>query len=152
MDFQIAPSPPSTVLFAAGIAAITLSIALLFIWFAWSASKLSVSVDDSNFTVKVPIYGRSIALTQLDMASARILDLQNTTELRPRARSNGIGLPGYAVGWFKLNNGEKALAAITNKNNVLYLKTHEGYSLLLSLTHPNAVLQQLHNKTMNNGG
>lgn len=143
MEFPIASSPSSTVVFAGVIATITIAIGILFLWFAYTASNLSASIEESALQIDVPIYGRSIPLANLDVASARSVDLEQSPELRLRIRTNGIGLPGYAVGWFKLRNGEKALAALTSRDNVLYIQTTEGYSLLLSVSEPGKFLEHL---------
>jgi hypothetical protein len=143
MEFPIVSSPSSTVVFAGVIATITIAIGILFLWFAYTASNLSASVEESTLQIDVPIYGRSIPLANLDVACARSVDLEQSPELRPRIRTNGIGLPGYAVGWFKLRNGEKALAALTSRDNVLYIQTTEGYSLLLSVSEPEKNLEHL---------
>jgi hypothetical protein len=55
----------------------------------------------------------------------------------------GTGLPGYAAGWFKLANGEKALVYVTTQSEVVYIPTTEGYSLLLSVTEPDRFLARL---------
>lgn len=52
-------------------------------------------------------------------------------------------MPGYAVGWFRLKNGEKALAAVTARDNVFYMRTKDGYSILLSLAAPNSFIDRL---------
>ena len=143
MDFPLSPSPASTVLFAGAIALVTLLIGAMFTWFAFTASSLTVSVDDGELRVRVPFYGRSIPVTSLDAASAQIVNLTESTDLRLRTRTNGIGLPGYAVGWFRLGNGEKALAAVTTRHQVLYIRTTLGYSLLLSLADPDRFLEQI---------
>lgn len=143
MEFEISSSPSSTVLFAGAVAAVTLLMGGLFGWFALSSSSLSAAIEGSSLQIKVPIYGRSIPIAALDVASATIVDLEQTPQLRPGIRTNGIGLPGYAVGWFRLKNGEKALAAITSKQRVLYLRTSEGYVLLLSLADPERFIRQL---------
>ena len=70
---------------------------------------------------------------QLNLAAAKIVDLDETRELRPRWRTNGVGLPGYQAGWFKLADGEKALLFVTDPTAVLYIPTGEGYSLLMSV-------------------
>lgn len=143
MEFEITSSPTSTVLFAGAIAAITLLIGGMFAWFAFSTSSLSTAIEYSTLKIKVPIYGRSIPIANLDIASVMVIKLDKSSDLRPTKRTNGIGMPGYAVGWFRLKNGEKALAAITSRSNVVYLRTNQGYSLLLSLVDPNRFIRQL---------
>ncbi len=143
MEFEITSSPSSTVLFAGAIAAITLLIGGMFAWFALSTSNLSTSIEHAALKVNVPIYGRTIPLYKLDVGSAVVVTLDKSSALRPTRRTNGIGMPGYAVGWFRLKNGEKALAAVTSRANVVYLRTRDGYSLLLSLVEPHAFIERL---------
>jgi hypothetical protein len=52
-------------------------------------------------------------------------------------------LPGYSAGWFRLRNGEKALAFVTDRQRVLYFPTWKGYSILLSVAEPDAMLAAL---------
>ena len=115
----------------------------MFAWFALSTSNLSTFIEQDSLKVKVPIYGRSILISNLDVATAKVVNLNTSPALRPTRRTNGIGMPGYAVGWFRLKNGEKALAAITSRANVVYIRTNDGYSLLISLVNPHAFIKQL---------
>ena len=143
MEFPIASSPPSTIMIAGGIALMTLAIGAVFAWFAFTASGLSVLIENDSLRIKAPIYGRVIPLAKLDVSSLEVIDLNESPNHRPRTRTNGIGLPGYAVGWFRLGTGEKALAAITARDNVLYIRTNDGYSLLLSLVDPEGFTSEL---------
>ena len=141
MDFQITPPSTSATVF---LLAITLLLGVMAIGFAWltvSATRPSVRVDEAQLVLKAPFYGRSIPLEAVELEQARVIALDSTTELRPRVRTNGVGLPGLGLGWFKLANGEKALAALTDRRRVLYLPTDQGYSLLLSLARPEAFLE-----------
>ena len=70
------------------------------------------------------------------------------SELKPARRTNGIGLPGYSEGWFKLANGERALLFVSDKVNVVYIPTREGYSVLLSTANHEEFLESL-NKEWN---
>ncbi len=60
-----------------------------------------------------------------------------------KRRTMGTGLPGYGAGWFRLRNGEKALAYVTAPSRIAYVPTSDGYSLLLSLEAPDAFLRAL---------
>ena len=79
----------------------------------------------------------------LRLDRAAIVDLGESTDYAPRRRTFGTGLPGYASGWFRLRNGEKALAYLTRRDAVLYLPTSLGYSLLLSADRPQELLASL---------
>ena len=54
-------------------------------------------------------------------------------DYQPKWRTNGAGLPGYAAGWFKLRNKEKALVFLTDRSRVVYIPTNKDYSVLLSV-------------------
>ena len=54
-----------------------------------------------------------------------------------------MGLSGLRYGWFKLQNGEKALLVLTNPKHAIYIPTTEGYSLLVSPERSDDFLQKL---------
>lgn len=143
MQLEIAPVPYSVGLVLGIIAACLLVAGLFLAWIAWSASDLSVAIDGERLRINVPLYGRLVPIRALDLDRARIERLGKHSEIRPRIRTNGIGLPGYGVGWFRLKNREKALAVIVGKGEVLYLPTSEGYAILLSARDPRRLLDAL---------
>jgi Bacterial PH domain len=143
MEFELTPAPTLASWILLGIAGALLAATLLFAWFAWSASHLSVEVTRDALQLRVPLYGRTIPLSHLDLAHALVTDIDPASRVQPTLRTNGIGLPGYRVGWFKLANGAKALLAVTSERRVLYVPTTEGYALLLSLKRPERALAQL---------
>ena len=48
-------------------------------------------------------------------------------------RTNGLGLPGYALGHFRLNNGRRARLALTTRSSVAYVPFDRRAALLLSV-------------------
>ena len=46
-------------------------------------------------------------------------------------RANGIGMPGFALGWFESKNGGKVFALVTDKPAVL-VPTTLGYNVIVS--------------------
>jgi len=142
MEFELTPASSGTVLVLWLISALLVATALMFVWVSWSASHGSITITDQAIQVSIPLYGRTIPISNLNLAGAQVLDLDATSEIRAVTRSNGIGLPGYAVGWFKLSSGRKALMAVT-RGRVLSSPTTEGYSLLLSVSHPDVALKEL---------
>ncbi len=89
------------------------------------------------------MYSRSIPLADMQRERAVVINLEQLDEYRPVLRTNGVGLPGYRSGWFKLKNGEKALAFITSKKAVTYIPTNKGYCLLLSVSNPQEFIATL---------
>ena len=64
-------------------------------------------------------------------------------EYKPKIRKNGIGLPGYKEGLFKLKNGEKALLYVTDSSKVAYIPTKDSYSVLLSTGQPRELFKSM---------
>ncbi len=141
MEFQITPASPGTTLFLVGLTVLMSVLAIGFGWLAMSATRPSVVVDAATLTLKAPFYGRSIDLPRIRFDEARVVNVDSSSDVRPKLRTNGIGLPGLGVGWFKLANGERALVALSSRNRVVYVPTDDGYSLLFSIERPEAFLE-----------
>lgn len=149
--FAIAPASSKPLWF---IAVICLIIAIVFIalaYTAYSSQNSRVEVDHNGIRLVGDFWGREIPFASLKLSEARILDLRCNTELLPRRRTMGTGLPGFASGWFKLRNGEKALLYLTRRADVAYLPTSEGYSLLLSVENPHAFIETLEDRQRRHG-
>jgi len=93
--------------------------------------------------VVTTFHRRSLALAELQLAQARVVDLGERSELKPLLKTNGVGLPGFKSGWFRLRNRRKAFVAIAAGPRVLWLPTHNGYDLLLQPRQPQALLDRL---------
>jgi hypothetical protein len=143
VEFQITPASTGATLFLVALTLLMAVLAVGFGWMAVSATRSSVVLGDTELRLKAPLYGRSIELSVIRFSEARVVNLDAGSELRPTVRTNGVGLPGLRVGWFKLANGEKALAAISARDRVVYIPTDEGYSLLFSLERPEAFLERV---------
>ncbi len=90
----------------------------------------------------VPFYSRLVPAQALRIEEARLVDLRSERGLAPRRRTNGIGLPGFSGGWFRLGNGEKALVFVTTPLAV-YVPTRGDYSLVLTPRDPDGLLREL---------
>jgi hypothetical protein len=55
----------------------------------------------------------------------------------------GSGLPGYAGGWFRLRNGERALVYLTDRRNAVIVPTDLGYTILVSPGDPSGFVEAL---------
>jgi len=104
---------------------------------------LRLEVTSHDLKVSGSIYGRTLARDDLELASARAVDLRREPALIPVRRSNGVGLPNYQVGWFRLKNGQRALCFLTRRESVLYLPTKTNFVLLLSTSEPDQLLAAL---------
>lgn len=141
--FAIVPASGLAVWVSVILVAILVVLIALFGWIIYSARNTAVHVEPEGLRISGTLYGRRIPLASLRLGEARQLNLGRDTDHQLKWRTNGIGLPGYKAGWFRLKNGEKALAFITDPHRVLYIPTDDGYSLLLSAQEPARILQSL---------
>lgn len=109
----------------------------------YSSRRTMFTLSEQGLVVSGTMYGRSIPASDMITSKARVLDLTRDTEYRAKWRTNGVGLPDYALGWFKLRNKEHALLFVTDKRKVVYIPTRSGFSILLSTPSPEMFLKTL---------
>ena len=141
--FPIIPASATPFWVILGILILFLALSAFFIFIAYSARHLRCELNGGGLRVRGGIYGRFLPKDSLIKENAKILNLGIDTEYQPRIRTNGIGLPGYKEGWFKLKNGERALLFITDVSRVVYIPTKKGYSVLLSTHQPEELLKSM---------
>lgn len=129
---------------AAGVAKMTVIVAALAapvaIALLWNLSRNELRVAGDNVEIKAGLYRLTLARADLDFAQSRVVDRKGLRELSPAWRTNGIALPGYQAGWFKLRNGAKAFHLVTGPV-VLAVPTARGIWLVLSPRDPAAFRQ-----------
>lgn len=108
-----------------------------------AASSARFQVAGDGLRIRGDLYGRFIPAANLRLDEARRVDLSKPTDLEPRRRTMGGAFPGYASGWFRLANGEKALLYLTDRRKAVYIPTTDGYSVLISPDNPDAFLAAL---------
>lgn len=106
-------------------------------------SRHRLALVDGALEVATTFYRRRLPLADLKLDEARIVDLDERTELRPMFKTNGTGLPGFKSGWFRLRNRNKALVAMVGGKRVAWIPTRVGYDLLLQPRSPQALLDEL---------
>lgn len=141
--FPIAPASPAPFVFLLVIALLLLALLALLIFAAYSIRNTRFEVDEQGLRIAGGTYGRVIPREQIVSDGAMVINLNTQADLRPRIRTNGIGLPGYSAGWFRLKNREKALLHVTDPTRVVYLPTSQNYSILLSVSNPEEFLQAI---------
>lgn len=110
-----------------------------------SMRRRTVLLRDGVLEVRAAIYRKRVAVTEIDLEHARVVDLAERTELRPAVKTNGIAMPGYQAGHFRIHRKlEKAFCLLTDRRRVLWLPLRDGGQLLLSLERPQALLDALH--------
>jgi hypothetical protein len=142
-EFPIAPAASRYVWLLIPIAALLVGVVVLLAVSLRGAQASRFAVLGDGLQLRGDLYGRTIRLNQLRLDSARRVDLARETQLRPRWKRVGTGLPGYQAGWFRLRNGEKALLYLTDRSKAVYIPTAAGFSLLLSPADPDGFLAAL---------
>jgi hypothetical protein len=145
-SFPISPAPAKALWILALIAVFLLGMLLLFAYFGFATRFTRFEVNGEGLAIRGTLYGRSIAWEELRIDSARVIDLSREPDLQPTMRTNGIGLPGYQAGWFRLRRAGKGLLFLTRPGEVLIVPTTRGYTLLLSAREPHALLAALRDR------
>jgi len=141
--FQLVPASDKTLWVLGGIAFLLIGILCLLGYLAYSSRHIRFEISPEGLTISDRLYGRTISAESLVVEEAKRVDLSGVSEYRLRIRTNGVGLPGYRAGWFRLQSGEKALVFVTDLERVVYVPTREGYSVLLSVVAPEEFLEAL---------
>ena len=142
-SFPMVPASAKALWFVGGLALLLAGFLGMLVYTGLSSRWVHFNVSSGGLEIVGDFWGRSVPAANLDLDAARAIDLDREPDLRPRRRTWGTGLPGYASGWFTLCNGQKALVYLTDPRQVVYVPTREGYSLLLSVNDPSRFLDSL---------
>ncbi|WP_300163164.1 PH domain-containing protein [Solidesulfovibrio sp.] len=107
------------------------------------AAEAEIALRGGNLVVRGAFYGREIPLAEVDVDGAVPSDLGHGGPKSLKWRTNGIGMPGLAAGWYKLGDGEKALVFVTDKTRAVYVPTRLGYAVVVSPGDPDRFLAAL---------
>lgn len=138
--FPIVPASTSTYLTSL---ALLLPVVLILLYLVLAPRLVRFELSPEGLAIRGELYGRRIPAGELLAGQARPVDLRADSDRRLARRTNGVGLPGYRSGWFRLANGEKALVFVTDQSRVVYIPTRQGYSVLLSVERPQEFINRL---------
>ncbi len=141
--FPMIPAASKSLWFFAIISLVLVSVLVLMIWLAWSMQHATFTVSREGLHLRGDLYGRLIPLKLLKLDEAVVTNLNTDKDHQPKWRTMGTGLPGYSAGWFKLRNGTKALIYVTDRTRIVRIPTTEGYTLMLSVADPAALIAEL---------
>lgn len=141
--FEMAPAPLRAFVFIGLVAALLVGLLGVFAYFAYAGQASRVEVMPDGLRLRTAFYGRTLSAAALRTAEARVVDLAAEPSLAPVVRTNGLGLPGFLSGWFRLRDGRRALVCVTDRSRVVVVPTTEGYVLLFSAARPAALLRAL---------
>lgn len=99
--------------------------------------KASVRVDQGTLIVGTSVGTKRIPIANLRAHGLHLVNFSTHPELRPIIKLWGTGLPGFAGGWFKLRNGDKAVCLLLDRHAIAYLRSDaDNLTVLLSLAEP----------------
>jgi hypothetical protein len=107
---------------------IVLMVCLGLIFFT---KKPLVNIANGLLTIRSLFFGKTIAVGDINVDGVRQLNLKNDSDYDLKIRTFGIGLPNYYVGWMRLNNGNKALVYLKDREKVVLIPTNK-YDILIS--------------------
>ncbi len=131
--------------FSPDIVTLGTAIFLLVLWLLLDLvmKRHRLQLDGGQLRIRTSFYTRDVALSELQLDQARVVDLDERPEFKPALKTNGYALPGFKSGHFRLHNVEKAFVAIAGGPRALWLPSTSGKGLLLQPEQPDALLQQL---------
>jgi len=141
--FPIIPASNAALWTVGIIFVIMLLLNILFGYIAYSTRHVQFILSDQSLEIKGDIYGTKLNKNALKIDQVKLINLDLDKTYQPKWRTNGVGLPGYLSGWFRLKNKEKALLFVTNTKKVVYLPTTKGYSLMMTMQKPEAFIDSL---------
>lgn len=133
---QQRPVPGSAIATLFGVLLLTTTVVAML-------KRRRIALENGVLVVAATFYTRKTPVAALDLAQARIANLDERTEFRPGMKSNGYSLPGFQAGHFRLRNRAKAFCLLTRQQRVLILPQQDGSFLLLSPEQPQALLDAL---------
>ncbi len=142
--FPMIPPPNHTVTWImVVVTAVMLGLTLLFAYLAATMGKASFEVSPEGLRLRGDVYGRLIPAQSLLVEQAQIINLTHDPSHQLSFRTIGTSVSGHQAGWFRLQNGERALVYLTDRSRVVFLPTRDGYSVMLSTAQPEAFLAAL---------
>jgi hypothetical protein len=118
-----------------GIFLVTLPITAVVLY---QVRSISISLESGELTVGGGAYKTTVPVNTIDLNAI-------TSDL-PRGimgfRTNGVGMPGFRLGWFRSTNGRKVFVSATG-SDLLYLPTSGPYDVVLSTPQKAELVSQL---------
>jgi hypothetical protein len=102
-----------------------------------------LQLDGQGLAIVTTFYHQHFALLDLQLDTAKVIDLDEYPELKPMIKSNGMALPGFRSGWFRSRAFKKLFVATAGATRLLWLPTRKGHDLLLQPRQPQVLLDRL---------
>lgn len=110
-----------------GVVLILIIMLASFLFFSLLYTGSGWRLEDGKLQIK----GNPGAPVIVELDKTRIALVENTGPWQATLRVNGIGLPGFSAGWFKFENGKKALYfRHLNSSHKVVLKFDNNYYVI----------------------
>jgi hypothetical protein len=118
-------------------------VALLMVYILRASRHTTFELGREHLRIRGDLFGRTIPIELLDPEKARLINLNDELGYKPKWKTCGTTVPGYQSGKFKLKNGESAWIYLTDRSKVVYIPTKKRYAVMMSVTHPERMLEEL---------
>ena len=132
------PTPPSPVAWLTVPFVLAVGVVLTL-----ALRRRRIVLDHRTLRVEATFYTKTLPVESIDLDKARVLSLEEHTDLAPMLKTNGFSLPGFKAGHFRLRNLTKAFCLVTDRTRVLTLPLRGGGMVLLSPARPADLLARL---------
>ena len=115
------------------LAVVTLAGLSLFMLITIVMTRNEIVMTPDEIRVRAGFYTHQVLRSEVDWHNSSVLDLEQRPGLKPGLRLNGIGLPGYRAGWYRLANGKRAFVLLTGGRQAhLALRNGQGLQLTVA--------------------
>jgi hypothetical protein len=102
-----------------------------------------IVLEPTQLDITSTFYRRRVALDSLELERARVVSLEEHTELKPALKTNGYQVPGFRSGHFRMRDGSRCFCLVTDNSKVLALPLRDGSWVLASPENPRQLLDEL---------
>ena len=143
--FEIQPSSNTVLFVVIPLCLLLLALIVLVAAFYASSKRAGFAINNDELEIRATLYSRKVPLAEIRREGIEPVDLEEDAGLKVKWRTNGIALPGYSEGWFRLKNGKKALLFVTDKKKLVLVPTVHDYIIIVSPADPAEFIRALKN-------
>jgi hypothetical protein len=118
-------------------------LALVTAVLSWGFFRRRIHLQGDTLEVVSTFYRKRVAVQDMHLERARVVDLAEHGSLDPGIKTNGYAMPGFKSGHYRLRDRSKAFCLLTDRSRVLYLPLRDGSALLISPEQPRVLLDAL---------
>ena len=122
--------------------ALMFGLILVFSWLWYQGQSANITLNMTQFSLNVPFYGTTMPRSDILVTGVRVWDAEQEPELKPDIRSNGFDVPGFQLGWYRLNDGQKALV-VAGQGQWLVIPTRQEYIIMITTEDPERLLKAI---------